>query len=71
VLFSHLEKFYEDVQGWQADFESPGRGAVVSIILILVNATIFIVIGILREEPLPTAMLDVFFPKNPIMCLFY
>jgi hypothetical protein len=28
-----------------------------------VNVIIFIVIGILREDPLPTGMLDVFFQK--------
>jgi hypothetical protein len=35
----------------------------VSIIVILVNAIIFIVIGILREDPLSTGMLYVFFQK--------
>jgi hypothetical protein len=36
----------------------------VSISVILVNnAIIFIVIGILREDPLPTGMLDVFLQK--------
>jgi hypothetical protein len=27
VFWSFGGKFYEVVQGWQADFESPGRGA--------------------------------------------
>jgi hypothetical protein len=35
----------------------------VSICVILVNAIIFVVIGILREDPLSTGMLDVFFLK--------
>jgi hypothetical protein len=43
----------------------------VSICVILVNAIISIVIVILREDPLSTGMLDIFFPKNLIMCLFY
>ncbi|OEU09726.1 hypothetical protein FRACYDRAFT_247982 [Fragilariopsis cylindrus CCMP1102] len=37
-------KFYEDLYGWKANFKSPGRA----------NAIIFIVIGILREDPLST-----------------
>jgi hypothetical protein len=43
----------------------------VSISVLLVNAIIFIVIGILREDPLSTGMLDVFFSKIFFMCLFY
>jgi hypothetical protein len=43
----------------------------VSISVLLVNAMIFTVIGILREDPLSMGMLDVFFSKIPIMCLFY
>jgi hypothetical protein len=37
----------------------------VSISVLLVNAIIFIVIGILREDPLSTGILDVFFQKIP------
>jgi hypothetical protein len=40
----------------------------VSISVILVNAIIFIVIGILREDPLSTGMLDVFFQKSDNVC---
>jgi hypothetical protein len=36
----------------------------------LVNAIIFIVIGILREDPLSTGMLDVFFENTKIICAF-
>jgi hypothetical protein len=39
----------------------------VPISVILGNAIIFIVIGILREDPLSTDLLDVFFPKSPII----
>jgi hypothetical protein len=35
----------------------------VSISVLLVNVIIFIVIGILREDPLSKGMLDVFFSK--------
>jgi hypothetical protein len=43
----------------------------VSICVILVNAITFIVFSLLREDPLSTCILEVFFPKNPIMCLFF
>jgi hypothetical protein len=42
----------------------------VSIIVILANAIIFIVIGILREDPLSPGMLDVFFQKIR-SCVFF
>jgi hypothetical protein len=41
----------------------------VSISVILVNAIIFIVIGMLREDPLSPGILDVFFRKYPIFRL--
>jgi hypothetical protein len=37
----------------------------------LVYAIIFSVIGILREDPLSPGILDMFFQKYPIMCLFF
>jgi hypothetical protein len=43
----------------------------VSIIVILVNAAIFIVIVMLREDPLSTGILDMFFRKYRILCLFF
>jgi hypothetical protein len=42
----------------------------VSISVILVNAVIFIVIVTLREDPLSPGILDMFFRKYSIMCLF-
>jgi hypothetical protein len=38
--------------------------------VILVNAIIFIVISLLREDPLSPGILDMFFRKYHIMCLF-
>jgi hypothetical protein len=43
----------------------------VSISVILVNAIIFIVIGILRDDPLPTGTLGVFFEEKDIMCVLF
>jgi hypothetical protein len=40
------------------------------ISVILVNAIIFSVISLLREDPLPPGILDMFFLKYRIMCLF-
>jgi hypothetical protein len=42
----------------------------VSISLILVNAIIFIIIGILREDPLSMGILDVFF-ENIVSCVSF
>jgi hypothetical protein len=42
----------------------------VSISVILVNAIIFIVIGMLREDPLSTGILDVFF-ENIVSCVSF
>jgi hypothetical protein len=43
----------------------------VSIIVILINRLFSFTIRALKEDPLSTGMLDVFFPKNLIMCLSY
>jgi hypothetical protein len=40
------------------------------VLYILVNAIIFTVISLLREDPLSAGILDIFFQKYPIIRLF-